>query len=276
MAPVYTAQLSSTLAHKTLLPAAVGQALGGIESLCSARDYEPSGYLRGHSRFETRRGVLPLRARRFLDTAMGAKLLNCTSIAGGLMVMGARRSRKAQVVGAGLMVASNKLLEIRSPYGRDGADQMAAVILSYRLATALIPRQQVSDDLFLRAVNLQTCISYLASGAAKAISSTWMSGEALEKILLTNAYGQSFTARQLRRYPQLMRLLTWSTIAWETGFPLVYLLTPRLADRALVLVKFFHLGVSVTMGLPRFFWGFSASHYSVAYVIHKRMLTNGS
>lgn len=276
MTPENPPPLSATLAGKILLPVAVGQVLGGLESLRSAQEYEPSGYLRGHSRFQNGPSFLPQRFRRFLDSATGAKVLNCATIAGGLLVLGRRQDRTAQVAGAALMVASNKLSEIRTPYGRDGADQMAAVILSYRLATALIPDRHVSDDLFLRAVNVQTCISYLASGAAKAISSTWLSGEALGMVLKTNSYGQSFTARQLLKHPRLMRLLTWSTIGWESAFPVVHVLTPRRADQAMVLVKLFHLGVALTMGLPRFFWGFSASHHSVAYVIQKRYLSDGN
>jgi hypothetical protein len=276
MTPENPPPLSATLAGKILLPVAVGQVLGGFESLRSAQEYEPSGYLRGHSRSQTSPTFLPQRFRRYLDSATGAKVLNCATITGGLLVLGRRQDRTAQVAGAALMVASNKLSEIRTPYGRDGADQMAAVILSYRLATALIPDRRVSDDLFLRAVNVQTCISYLASGAAKAISSTWLSGEALERVLKTNSYGQSFTARQLLKHPRLMRLLTWSTIGWESAFPVVYMLTPRRADQAMVLVKLFHLGVALTMGLPRFFWGFSTSHHSVAYVIQKRCLSDGN
>jgi hypothetical protein len=276
MTPENHALLSSTLAGKILLPVAVGQVLGGLESLCSAQEHEPSGYLRGHSRLQPGPSALPQRFRRFLDSATEAKVLNCATIAGGLLILGRRHDRAAQVAGAALMVASNKLSEIRTPYGRDGADQMAAVILSYRLATALIPDRDVADDVFLRAVNLQTCVSYLASGAAKAISSTWLSGEALGMVLQTNSYGQSFAARQLLKQPRLMRLLTWATIGWESAFPVVYALTPRRADQALVLVKLFHLGVALTMGLPRFFWGFSASHHSVVYVIQKRCLSRGN
>lgn len=45
MTPENLPPLSATLAGKILLPVAVGQVLGGLESLRSAQEYEPSGYL---------------------------------------------------------------------------------------------------------------------------------------------------------------------------------------------------------------------------------------
>ncbi len=167
------------------------------------------------------------------------------------------------------MLLANSATEYRNPFGRDGSDQMAEVINGYRIATAVIPDAAQSDEVFLRAVNAQVCVSYLASGLAKLVSYTWRSGEALDLVLQPQQYGQSSLAQMLKRNPKLARILTWLTVVWETAFPLVYIMGPHRARYALSAVRGFHLGVAATMGLPRFFWGFSSSHGAVMYVIDR-------
>lgn len=175
-------------------------------------------------------------------------------------------------MGAALLFASKKLTEYRNPYGGDGADQMSDVISGYRVLTAAVPDTAVGDDLFLRAVNAQVAHSYVVSGLAKLVSSTWRSGEAVEMVLKTQLYGSSPTAELIRNRPSLGRAVSWLTIVWETAFPFVYVLRTRHAKAALGFVKLFHLGIAVTMGLPRFFWAFSSSHAAVEYVLARRSI----
>ncbi|MFV6027422.1 alpha/beta fold hydrolase [Streptomyces sp. NPDC056264] len=182
----------------------------------------------------------------------------------------ARGNRKAQIAAAAVIGTCNRLSEIRTPYGRDGADQMTAVITQYRALTALIPDQRLSDDLFLRAVNFQAGLSYAVSGISKAFGSSWVQGDALLEVLQTEAYGRGPAAAILRRYPRLCRALTVGTVVWETAFPLVYLLPRKQASYALTAVKGFHIGVATAMELPRFVWGFFGSHGAVGYVLDTR------
>ncbi|MEV7865603.1 alpha/beta fold hydrolase [Streptomyces sp. NPDC088124] len=182
----------------------------------------------------------------------------------------ARGDRTAQIAAATVIGTCNRLSEIRTPYGRDGADQMTAVITQYRALTALIPDQRVSDDLFLRAVNFQAGLSYAVSGVAKAFGSSWVQGDALLEVLQTEAYGRGPAAALLRTYPRLCRALTVGTVVWEASFPLIYLLPRKQATQVLRAVKAFHVGVATAMELPRFVWGFFGSHGAVGYVLETR------
>jgi hypothetical protein len=144
------------------------------------------------------------------------------------------------------------------------------VIHAYRVTTALVPTASRSDDLFLRAVNAQLCVSYAASGLAKLISSDWRSGRAMELILRTDIYGGTWFARLVRSHPNFGKIMTWYTIVWESTYPAVYLLDPRRARLVLLIAKCFHFGIAYAMGLPRFFWAFGAAHPAAEYVIDRR------
>lgn len=169
-----------------------------------------------------------------------------------------------------MIAACNRLSEVRTAYGRDGADQMAAVVTQYRVVSALVPKPRVADDLFLRAVNFQAGLSYAVSGISKAFGSSWVQGDALAEVLQTENYGRGPAAPLLRRHPRLCRVLTVGTIVWEAGFPVIYALPDRWAVRALHAVKGFHVAVASVMELPRFVWGFTGSHGAVEYVLRTR------
>lgn len=252
----------------TLAPAAVGEIVDALETLAQLDDFRPDAILRGRAADGDH--PLPVALRRWVDSTQGLATLKAAALGGSLMLIAARRSRKLQIAGATLVFASRYLSELRNPYGRDGSDQMAGLIAGYRVATSLVPSPTVSDDLFLRAVNMQAATSYTMSGLAKLVSSTWLSGNALELILRTRQFGQSAISQILREKPTLARLVTFGTIVWEASFCAVYFMPPRLADAVLNGVKVFHVGIAATMGLPRFMWGFTASHSAVAYVIRMR------
>ncbi|MBX9717808.1 MAG: hypothetical protein K2X36_03080, partial [Microbacteriaceae bacterium] len=208
---------TSTSAYRVLVPAAVGQLVSGLESLWSIKQYRPDAILRGRAASSTK-SYLPMPLRRRLDTTAGAAVVHGLSIVGALLVLTGRSRRNQQIAGAAVTFAASKLFEIRNPFGRDGSDQMAGVIAGYRLAAVVVPDREQSDDLFLRAVNAQTGLSYLASGLAKLISSTWRSGEAMGQVVRTDIYGGTWFSRLLERQPILGKLVSWVTIAWETSF----------------------------------------------------------
>lgn len=256
-------------AHRLLRIAAVAQAIAAVEGLVKHRQFGDDGLLTGQG--ATRSGLLPTKVRTALDTHAGAIGIHAVALAGALTQLTASpRRRRLHLLAAATSLASNKLFETRNPYGRDGADQMLGVIYAYRVATALVPDASRSDDLFLRAVNAQTTVSYATAGLAKAISADWLSGSALELIMRTNAYGSTPLAAEIVKRTWASRALSWTTIAWETSYPLVYLLPTREARLALWGIKGFHLGIAYTMGLPRFFWAFGAAHQAVDYVLVNR------
>ncbi|PPF29558.1 hypothetical protein C5D07_03245 [Rathayibacter tritici] len=199
-------------------------------------------------------------------------MLASVNLAASVALLLGNNRRPVQIWASAIIGACNRLNEIRTPYGRDGADQMTAVITQYRAISALIPGADRSDDLFLRAVNFQSGLSYFVSGLSKLFGSSWVQGDALGEIVQTQAYGSGPAAEVLRSRPWLARLLTWATPIWELSFPIVYMLPKRCGRLALVGVKGFHVAVAAVMELPRFIWGFTGSHGAVDYVIRRHVL----
>ncbi|WP_369213377.1 alpha/beta fold hydrolase [Streptomyces flavofungini] len=257
-------------ADRVFLPIAIGQTLAAAETLFLRAEFKEDGYLRGTSAQQYPPGGLRHRICRVLDHSRTPRLLAGATLAASAGLLLARGNRTAQIAAAAVIGTCNRLSEIRTPYGRDGADQMTAVITQYRALTALIPDPEVSDDLFLRAVNFQAGLSYAVSGIAKAFGSSWVQGDALLEVLGTEAYGSGPAAELLRRYPALCRALTVGTVVWESVFPLIYLLPREPARHALTAVKAFHVGVAAAMELPRFVWGFFGSHGAVGHVLDTR------
>ncbi|MEV5882773.1 alpha/beta fold hydrolase [Streptomyces sp. NPDC052020] len=255
---------------RVLFPIAVGQILAAAETLSLKRVFDDDGYLRGVSAEQFPPGSLRHRIGRVIDHPRTPKVLAGITLAASAGLVLARGNRKVQITAAAIIGACNRVSEFRTPYGRDGADQMTAVITQYRTITGLIADRQVSDDIFLRAVNFQAGLSYAVSGVSKAFGSSWVQGDALPEILHTEAYGRGPAAAVLRGHPRLCRALTIATIAWEAAFPVVYLLPRKQAECALWAVKAFHVGVAATMELPRFVWGFVGSHGAVGYVLDTR------
>ncbi|MEU8870360.1 hypothetical protein AB0D24_04195 [Streptomyces javensis] len=253
----------------TLAPAAVGEIISGLETLTQIPHHGHDGLLRGRAAARER-SLVPLPLRRAIDSTAGAVAIQALGVLGGAVTLTGKRRREQQILGAAMMLAANGLGKYRSSFGRDGADHMASLINGYRLVTAAIPDAELSDEMFLRAMNIQVFLAYTTAGAAKVISSSWRSGEALDQILQTRQYGESAAAKFIKSHPALARSMTWFTIVWETGYPIVYFMSPEAARVAMWGVKLFHLGIAVTMGLPRFFWGFSSSHAAVLYVIDRR------
>jgi hypothetical protein len=256
---------ASRLSARMLRTAAVGQLINAVESAANGRQYAPGGVLRGRAQY-SRTSRLPKRFRVWLDTEQAAWAIHSLNIAGPVLTLTARGRRKQLIAASAVSFLANKLFEVRNPYGRDGSDQMQTVLHGYRLVSALVPNAERGDDLYLRAVNSQVFLSYFMSGLAKLISSDWRSGEATGMIMKTDLYGGTALAEVVQRYPLTGKVISWSTVAWECSYPAIYLLPPRAIRPALVAVKVFHLSIAYSMGLPRFFWNFSAAHTAVQYV----------
>ncbi|WP_219812764.1 alpha/beta fold hydrolase [Rathayibacter rathayi] len=255
-----------------MAPIAIGQILASVEALSIGRLYRRDGLLRGVSA----RGMAPGTFRRRLATVLDApvtpRILASVNLTASVALLLGYNRRPIQIWASTIIGACNRLNEIRTPYGRDGADQMTAVITQYRAISALIPDTDRSDDLFLRAVNFQSGLSYFVSGLSKLFGSSWVQGDALGEIVQTQAYGSGPAAQVLKSRTWLARLLTWATPLWEVSFPVVYMLPERWGRLALVGVKGFHVAVAAVMELPRFIWGFTGSHGAVDYVIRRQVL----
>lgn len=258
--------------NATMAPIAIGQLLSSAEALTIGTLYRRDGLLRGVSARGTTPGTVRHRLATLLDAPLTPKLLASVNLVASAALLLGRNRRPVQIAAASVIGTCNRLNEIRTPYGRDGADQMTAVITQYRALSALVPDPERSDDVFLRAVNLQAGLSYFVSGVSKLFGSSWVQGDALGEVVQTQAYGSGPAARFLKSRPRLTRFLTWVTPVWEASFPIIYLLPERWAKPALVGVKGFHVAVAAVMELPRFIWGFTGSHGAVSYVIGRHSL----
>ena len=152
----------------------------------------------------------------------------------------------------------------RSRYGLDGADQLTLFVLgASTICSLLVWDREEAARLFLIVLGVQICLCYLASGVAKFRSGRWRSGEALALITATSMYGSPNISMLLKRFPQVGRVLTWGTIAWEVCFPLVLLVPQTEALAIIVTGVLFHIGIAVVLGLNDFLLAFTATYPAV-------------
>jgi hypothetical protein len=167
-----------------------------------------------------------------------------------------------------VVVATTLLVAVRFDRGKDGSDQMAAVVL----VAMFVGFGPLSDD-FLRTASLvfvaaQACLAYGVAGVAKVVSPVWRRGDALALILDTATYGTAGAAAALRRHDGLGRFLTRSVVAVEVAFGvgLVFLLPAPYAWAFLAWGVGFHVGAAVLMGLNTFVWAFLSTYPAIVYV----------
>jgi hypothetical protein len=164
----------------------------------------------------------------------------------------------------GVVVATTVLLNVRSPYGMDGSDQMATQVFG-ALFLGFLPGTTLALDAALWYIALQGCLTYATAGLVKVSSPLWHSGEALFGIFNTRAYGHPAVARFLHGRPGLTRVLGWTVVAAEVAFPLAL---PLGYPYGLVLLGWgvvFHAANALVMGINSFFWSFVATYPAILY-----------
>jgi hypothetical protein len=156
-----------------------------------------------------------------------------------------------------VLIVLQFLLQIRSRWGGEGADQMTVVVLVASFIAATTPHAVVPAALFIGG---QISLSYLASGTAKLFGPMWRRGEALGRIMNHHQYGHRGLAGLLARYPILNKLAGSVVIGFQVSFfvfyllPLPYALVYPLAGMA------FHLGIAYFMRLNLFFVTFVGTY----------------
>jgi hypothetical protein len=156
------------------------------------------------------------------------------------------------------------VIAMRSPFGLDGADQMAAFVF-VTLALARIVPQAAVEKTFLWVVALQSCLAYLTAGFAKAVSPIWRSGSAIPGIASTRMYGARTAARMLRAYPWIAVALAWSIIVTECLFPIVLIAPTPIAVALFIGGAAFHILSGVFMGLNTFIWSFFSTYPAILW-----------
>ncbi|SRR5713226_2629303 len=165
-----------------------------------------------------------------------------------------------------LVLLSTLTLSIRSFYGQDGAQQMNLVVFGALFLSALVPPNGVARTSCLWFIGLQAGLSYLISGANKAISSRWRDGTGLVGVLGTSIYGHRSAYTFLSDRPVLAGILSWTVIVFECGFCTVFLVGYKYQLAILAAGALFHASTAILMGLNGFFFAWLATYPAVLYI----------
>jgi hypothetical protein len=163
-----------------------------------------------------------------------------------------------------IVVCTTLLVNVRSPYGMDGSDQMLIqvqlpLLLAFCVGTT--PALQIA----IWYIALQACLSYCASGVAKAVSPIWRKGNVVFRIFNTRTYGYEPAARMLLGRPRLTRVVDWSAFMVETAFPLALIVGFPAVFLFIAWGVTFHAMNALVMGLNSFFWAFVATYPAVLF-----------
>lgn len=102
----------------------------------------------------------------------------------------------------------------------------------------------------LRLIMLQLAAIYFVNGVYKLAGGDWRSGEVMHSVL-NNVGWTRFAYAQLPLPEIAIPLMTYTTLIWELGFPLL-MLFPQLRAPTLWLGVAFHLGTAVLLQLGMF------------------------
>lgn len=195
----------------------------------------------------------------------------CSSVVAVIAPLLEKRHHRVSIILGGLVdgyIMATRRIDHR--YGLDGSDQLQETANLLTVVSHILAEEEVAADLSLRAINAQLAVSYVASGAVKLISPEWRSGRALVRVARTKTYGNQRCASLLERYPSVGVSICWATICGETLFPVIYLLPSRIARLLALGPHLFHFSIGVLMGLPRFYWSFTAAQPALSYVLASR------
>ncbi|UCJ06048.1 HTTM domain-containing protein [Chitinophaga pendula] len=104
--------------------------------------------------------------------------------------------------------------------------------------------------LALRILQAHLCVIYLASGIEKAMGTQWWNGEAIWQTLMQTQFS-AWNMSWLSQYPWIARIICWSTLLVEIGYP-VWMCIPRLRRYGYAATVSLHLAIAVFMGLQLF------------------------
>ena len=240
----------------------IGVALSSIEWLCNAKHLRddallswPISQLRHRALTD---GILP----RILDpifrypAVLWLFALRLTAVIALVTGLTEGPARAALTV---VVAITTVAIALRSPFGLDGSDQMAAFVFCTLAIARLVPTRAVASA-FLWVVALQACLAYFTAGTAKLASPIWRSGAAIPGITSTRMYGSVAAAALVKERPWLWGALAWSVILTECVFPLSVVAPLPVALALLAGGIAFHVMSGVVMGLNTFVWSFLSTY----------------
>jgi hypothetical protein len=102
----------------------------------------------------------------------------------------------------------------------------------------------------VRLLLLQMMAIYFVNGVYKFAGDDWRGGEIMHRVL-ANVLWTRFSYEQLPLLPGAVAMMTWSTLVWELGFPLLVLI-PKLRAPTLWIGVLFHVGTAALLTLGPF------------------------
>lgn len=182
-------------------------------------------------------------------------------IAGGVALLAMSQPHAALFIGL-LITTGLTALRWRGTFN-GGADYMTILVLLMLAIEALFPYATVRlGCLWYLAV--QAILSYFMSGAVKLRSADWWSGRALQRFMSSPPYDPPAFFVRLSKSMLMMRLGSWTILAFEVSFPLA-LLGPRACAAFLCAALVFHALNFATFGLNRFIFAWSAAYPALYY-----------
>ncbi len=245
---------------------AVGSTIGALEQLVQRRKYDDNGLLS----WPVNRTRLPGSHRRYyrhIDRVLShpqfVHIVRARLVSGlGLLAGGNRRTRALALAG---MTGTGTAINVRSNYGLDGSDHFAFINYAVAMLEKLFPNDREAREYALAFIAFQSCLSYFTSGSVKLTSPVWRNGDALTGIFRTQTYGDKFLYDLIKDRPGFTKLMAWSVMLAEAGFPLVLLMPKPIARLFFLSGMLFHVSNAKFMGLNRFFWSFVATYPAVSY-----------
>jgi len=119
-----------------------------------------------------------------------------------------------------------------------------------KLSLSTKPVESEWNTLSLRVLQIHLCVVYVASGAEKAMGIQWWNGEAIWQTLMQGQFAR-FDMRWMANYPLFAKLLCWSTLLLETGYPF-FIWWRRSRPYGYVAIVLLHASIAIFMGLQLF------------------------
>ena len=165
-----------------------------------------------------------------------------------------------------LILTIDLYINITMPVGKDGSDQMMNIYLTTMVIYLFIAKTSyaIVPLIFITA---QLCLSYVAAGISKLVSSTWRNKEILSAIFSTETYGSQNVSKFLKNNVHISLFASWSIMLWEAFFPIFPFFGSTALILSLLIGIMFHLLNYFIMGLNKFFWIFLACYPIYIYVL---------
>lgn len=173
-------------------------------------------------------------------------------------------NRQYLIVPVAVIAVTSALLGVRGKEGRNGADQMSALIFTSLFLSLLSDRALVwKAELWFLALQLN--LAYLTSGILKLRKRGWWDGSYLLLAMRTRLYGNEFVWRTFRRQPRLLKVTSIAVLLFECGFFVTLLLPLQYSWPILLAGILFHAGNAAVMGLNTFVWSYLALYPAAVY-----------